>query len=151
MVYCSHAATGEHEMTESTALTASLPATAQSLVIGLERIGWSLKNVDIDLVSETARVELRRGNLEVIFDARNGRASITRGFVTTRTERVGRRGDSYRAETLGYEFAGRQSGLGLRSGLRALSHYVADNAPVAITHEQARNLFRPLLANEVAA
>jgi hypothetical protein len=121
-------------------------AIYRSLVVGLERIGWQLLAVDIDLDAETARIEMRRGALCVTFDAQHGRASITRDLIERETVRVGRRGDSFRAERIKTCFLGRERGLGLRSGLRALSHYVADNAAVAITHEQARNLFRPLLA-----
>ena len=129
--------------------TLETPKT-RSLVRNLEAIGWMLKSVEIDLVSETARIDLRRGNLEVIFDARKGGATITRGFIVTRTERVGRRGDSFNAETLGYEFAGRTNCYGLRCGIRELANYIADNAPVAITRQCARDLLRPLLRVEGA-
>ncbi len=121
-----------------------------NLAASLGRIGWTLASVEIDVPAEKARIELRRGDLCVTFDARGGKASITRETLAHETVKVGRRGDSFRAERVRFEFLGRTSGLGLRSGLRALSHYVADNAPLPIAHEQARNLFRPLLSAQVS-
>lgn len=126
-------------------------AELRSLSTGLERIGWALVNVEIDVPSEAARIELRRDRLFVTFDAKGGKASITRETLAHETVKFGRRGDIFRADRVRFEFLGRTSGLGLRSGLRALSHYVADNALRPIAHEQARNLFRPLLSAQVSA
>jgi hypothetical protein len=116
-----------------------------ALARSLHVIGWELLSVEIDLSAETARIELRSGDRYVMFDARNGHASITRETMTKEQCRVGRKGDITVVDRVHPVFLGRQSGLGLRSGLRALSHYVADNAPLAIPHDQARDIFRPLL------
>lgn len=119
--------------------------TGAALARSLHMIGWELLSVEIDLTAETARIELRSGERYVMFDARNGRASITRETMTTEQHRIGRKGDITVVNRIRPVFLGRQSGLGLRSGLRALSHYVADNAPLAIPHDKARDIFRPLL------
>lgn len=115
------------------------------LVRSLESAGWNLLAVEIDVGAETARIELRRGALSVIFDARNGRASITRELITAEPVRIGRKGDVTVVTRFKPVFIGRQSGLGLRSGLKSLAHYVADNAALQLSHEAARNIFRPLL------
>ena len=126
-------------------------SAGDQLVRSLEAIGWQLLSVEIDLTVEAARIELRSGDRYVMFDARNGRASITREVMETRQHRVGRKGDITVVSRVHPVFIGRQSGLGLRSGLRALSHYVGDNAPIAIPHDQARDIFRPLLAGPALA
>lgn len=123
----------------------ALTASSNALVAALEAIGWDLLSVEVDLVAETARIELRSGDLAVLFDARNGRASITRDRIVPQLHRIGRKGDITVVERLHPIFIGRQRCGGLRGGLRTLSHYVADNAPVAIGHDKARDIFRPLL------
>lgn len=79
----------------------------------------------------TARIELRAGALLVTFDARNGRATVTREAIVRDVALVGRRGDRFRAETIRAEFIGRSKHQSIREGLRALSDYVSDNAPAA--------------------
>lgn len=118
----------------------------RTLVRGLEAIGWQLLAVEIDADQETARIELKSGNRLVTFDARNGHATLTRELLTLELAKMGRRGDIFVSERIRPTFIGRSHFYGLRSGLRALSHYVADNSPRPLTYEQARNLFRPLLA-----
>lgn len=115
------------------------------LQLGLERIGWTIENAEIDLVNETARIELRRGDLHVTFDARNGRASSTRERVYTETQLVGRRGDRFRAEVLRTRFVGRTRHEGARSGLRWLCGYIADNAVRPILDKDVQALVRLVL------
>jgi len=132
--------------TQSSALTPdAMDQRVRTLSQGLERIGWQLTNVDIDVSAETARIELRSGQRRVMFDVRNGRGSIERDHLEEKQVPVGRKGDRFVARRLEPVFMGRTRVSGLRSGLRALSDYIVDNASVAITHEQARDLFRPLL------
>lgn len=121
------------------------------LAKSLQLIGWELLSVEIDLTVEAARIELRSGDRYVMFDARNGRASITTERMTVERRQTGRRGDITVCNTVRPEFMGRQTGFGLRSGIRALSHYVGDNAPSAIPHDKARDLFRPLLGGNALA
>lgn len=126
-------------------------ATANPLERGLESIGWQLLSVEIDLGAETARIELAQGDLRVMLDARNGRATITRELMETAKRRVGRKGDITIVSRISPRFLSRQNCGGLRSGLRTLAHYVADNAPHALGHAEARDLFRPLLCAPAGA
>lgn len=116
------------------------------MVVALELIGWHLVAVDADIPAEMLRIELRRGNLRITYHCDHGRASITREVIERRQEPTGRRGDRCIVERIGHVFLGRLTGMRMREGLRALSHYVADNAPTPIPHDQGRNIFRPLLA-----
>lgn len=117
---------------------------ARMFVLGLERLGWTATSVEVDLVRETARIELRRGDLAVTFDARNGRASTTRERIEAETEVVGRKGDRCPVQRLRTRFIGRQRHEGARSGLRWLADYVADNATRPALPGEVRDLFRLL-------
>jgi len=130
----------------STTATDILTTTAQrTLVHTLERLGWSLTSAEVDLVTNTARIELRRvDGLLVTLDARNGTVSITRERVRVEVKRMGR--DRYRAEVLRTDFLGRTRHEGIRSGLRALANYVEDNATTAAPRFTARPAFAALLA-----
>lgn len=123
------------------------PSAQTRLVATLERLGWRLAAAEVNLVANTARVELQRADgLVVTLDARNGRASITRERVRTVTEHCGRRGDRYRAETLHTEFIGRtRHPDGIRSAMRSLCNYVEDNALAAAPRFTARRAFAALL------
>lgn len=111
----------------------------------LERAGWQILAVDIDMTRETARIELRRGDTFVTFDARNGKASTTRERQEIRTHKAGRRGDIYRAERVHMHFIGRERHEGARSGLRWLTNYLADNSEGALTAGEARRMLAPLM------
>lgn len=119
----------------------------RTLAASLESIGWSVAAVEIDLVTSTARVELRYGALVLTLDARNGRCTITRERVHTETVVVGRRGDRCPVERLRTEFLGRTRHEGIRSGLRWLCAYVADNTDpgALVSARNVRALFAPLL------
>ena len=108
-----------------------------ALQAGLERLGWSILNIDINLANETARIELRAGSRLVTFDGQRGRSSITRESVEVETVTVGRRGDRCRVDRIRTRFLGRTKVPGVRFGLRVLCNYIADNAP------------RPALASDV--
>lgn len=103
------------------------PGVAIALV--LERIGWRLVHLDLDLSQETGCMAIRRESLEVTLAADNlGRGSITRELVERVTHVIGRRGDRFRAERFRTTFLGRTRVAGLRSGLRVLCNYIADNS-----------------------
>lgn len=119
---------------------------SKTLAIRLHRIGWELVAVEIDLDSEACRIELKSGDTHVLFDARSGAASITRELHERVQETVGRRGDRMPVTVIRPRLVGRLRCSGLRSGLRALSHYVADNSTTLLTHSEGRDLFRPLLS-----
>lgn len=120
----------------------------RAIACALERMGWQMLAVDVDMVAETARIEVkRRDGLLVTLDARIGSASITREMMRTETTIVGRRGDRFLAERLRYEFLGRQRYTGVRSATRGLCYYLAENATTtALSAYDVRNLFRYLLA-----
>lgn len=113
--------------------------------VSLERLGWNVTSVDIDLVRGTARIELRRGDRLVTFDARNGRATTTRERIRRTLATVGRRGDVTVVERLQLEFVGRERHEGIRSGLRWLANYVGDNATRPALRGEARAAFRLIL------
>lgn len=113
---------------------------APRLAARLARIGWEIASVEVDLCAETARVELRAGDRLVTFDARNGRATITREAIRHETAVTGRRGDRYMAERIKVEFIGRSRYQNARDGLRALSFYVADNSPAPMLWQSTGNL-----------
>lgn len=123
---------------------------AASLAKGLQSLGWELRAVDVDLDAESCRIEIASGNRLVTFDARNGSASITREIVDHEQVVVGRRGDRMPVNRIRMRLLGRTRCQGLRSGLRELSHYVADNSSALITHSAARDLFLPLLQGGAA-
>ena len=128
-------------------MSAALVASAmRELPARLERIGWVLSSVEIDLANSTARVEVRRGELLVTFDARNGKATTTREQIVTERVVIGRRGDRCPVDRLRTVFLGRAHHEGIRSGLRWLCSYLADNAPVQIPAREVRALFAPLMA-----
>ena len=121
-------------------------ARLAALASGLEAAGWCLLDFDLDLSRGTARLELRRTDgLNVTFDARNGAASLTREVMEMATVRIGRRGDVFRAERLRPRFVGRDSGMGVRQGLRVLCAYLADNAVTPLPAGAVRHLLRPLM------
>jgi hypothetical protein len=129
---------------------AAAPAVPPVLVVALERTleraGWQILAVDIDMSSETARIELRRGELFVTFDARNGKASTTRERQEIRTYKAGRKGDIYRAERVHMHFIGRARHDNARDGLSWLAGYLADNSAGALTVGEAQAMLAPMVA-----
>lgn len=118
------------------------------LASALGSIGWELRRLDIDASTGEAVITVRHHALLVtLYADRLGRASVERENLVTRTELVGRRGDRFPAECLGTEFVGRQRFEGVRSAMRGLADYIADNSNVP--RIEARAWFRPLLAREL--
>jgi len=120
-----------------------------ALVAALEGMGWELLTCEIDMHSETARVEIKRfdGRL-VTLDARNGKATVTREQQRWTTAKIGRRGDECRVDRLGTEFLGREHCLGPRHALKKMCTYLADNpAPgrPALPAQDVRRLVAPLM------
>lgn len=141
-------ATAHHEAAHAVvAEDTGMDVRQKSLVLLLHRAGWQVNGVEVDLVRATARVELQSydGRL-VTLDARNGRATLTREQVERSNVTVGRRGDRCRVERLQTRFLGRDLvGLGMRSGLRALCRYLADNSPRSLPATAFRAGFASLL------
>jgi hypothetical protein len=133
-------------------LDADVAVTASNrMVEALEKIGWELLSVEIDVTAEKARIELKNGDLRVMFDASHGRSSITSERWERPQCRTGRKSDSTIVSRVAPMFLGRQRCIGFRAGLRVLSHYVADNSAVSIGHTEVRDIFRPLLSGPALA
>ena len=127
-------------------MTAEIATGASAaLVRTLERAGWQLLAVDIDMTRETARIELRRGETFVTFDARNGKATTTRERQEIRQERFGRRGDVCMVYRVHMNFIGRARHEGARSGLRWLTNYIADNSATPLHASEVRLMLAPLM------
>lgn len=108
----------------------NLPAPARRLAAVLQSAGWEPRNLDIDLVEGRLGVELHRADGRWVWlhaDA-HGRVHLERWHRTTtigtRATDVGRIAQSTQ---LSDDFIGRVRCEGLRSGLRRLCAYVADN------------------------
>lgn len=131
--------------TQSPALASAsdrIAATRRALSL----LGWELADVDIDAERGNARMELKRGDgLVVTFAADHGRASTTRERIERRQVAVGRRGDRFIAERVSTRFVGRTRHEGVRSGLRWVAGYIADNSNGALLPAGARAILAPLL------
>lgn len=105
---------------------------ARVLSASLGRLGWECIQADIDLVANTARVCFVSCTGRVVtLDADGlGRVTVTREQRVTETVLVGRRGDRIPVERLTTRFLGRDRCVGIRSGMREVAHYLADNAGV---------------------
>ena len=111
---------------------------------GMASMGWEVHALELDLVRGRGRLELcRRDGRLVTLDAQGGRATITREHLFESVAVVGRRGDRIPVRRVGARFLGRSHHEGVRSGLKALAHYVADNS--STERLQARNLFRLIM------
>ena len=107
----------------------AIPAQVRALQHTLDRGGWTILAVEIDLVRSTARVEVKRDDgLHVTLDARNGSATLTRELVSLRRAEGPVGSGRWRPERLHTEFIGRQRFEGPRAALRGLCNYLADNA-----------------------
>lgn len=125
----------------STEIAAVDPAI-RALQLGLERAGWTIIAAEIDLSRETARIEVKRADgRHITFDARNGRATITREHMERRPVFIKQVVKGYIAERIEMRFLGRTSHEGARSGLRAMCSYIADNAIVPTSAIDVRRLF----------
>lgn len=121
---------------------------ANALACVLERAGWELLALEINMTTGRARIELVGAHRYVTFDADPlGRASLTVENRLKETVAVGRRGDRTRVERTKMKFVHRERFDGTRSGLRGLCHFLADNAPHEgfLTRGDTRNAIRALL------
>lgn len=119
------------------------------MAASLERIGWHVLSVEVDLVAESARMELRCGANLVTFDARNGAATTTREVLWSETVVVGRRGDRCRVDRLRTRFIGRERHEGMRSGLRWLAGYIAENGSRSALPKDVRDALRLILTPQL--
>jgi len=138
----------------SAALVASVDAIAdrrvEVLTAALQRLGWQCQQADLDLSARTARIRLKHHTGRVVtLDADGlGRVSLTREQHSSCTVLVGRRGDRWRAEREVVEFLGRTRHTGIRSAMRSLADYLADNS--GVDRALARAPLAGLLSSEVS-
>lgn len=118
------------------------------LAAQLERHGWEVRSVDIDMIAGRAVVEIHRFDGRWLYLACNDGGSVNlerwqREAVVTRY-RGGPECDSFKDQ-----FLGRSRPEGLRAGLRMLCNYIADNPapgfPAIGTHD-VRRLVAPLMS-----
>jgi hypothetical protein len=140
-------------MTAGTGTDPALRTTRSSLACiearaatALNRMGYRLLAVEIDLDAGRARVEVRRHDgYTLTLDVRNGAGSITREMLLRETVAVGRRGDRFLADRLSMKFLGRTRVIGgARAALRTFADTIGDNATTA-SRLSARDAFRLLL------
>jgi hypothetical protein len=126
--------------------------TIRALVHGFERAGWHLREVDVDLVAGRLVIRIHR------FDGRWLHLSARADGGAT-LERWHRQQKPYRYRGVqhdGFEdtFLGRIRAEGIRSGLRSLSNYIADNpcpGRAALSVGDVRALLAPLLSGGSAS
>jgi len=99
----------------------------------LDRMGYRLLAVEIDVDAGRARVEVRRHDgYTLTLDVRHGAGTITREMLRRETIAVGRRGDRFLAERLSMRFLGRTRVSGsARAALRAFAATIDDNTTTA--------------------
>ena len=135
---------------------APLEVAVKSATILLERGGWELREVDIDLVAGTARISARSyaGRVVTLYADQGGRRCYLER-CQERTEWVrrgaggalfkgGGRSNNASAETV-TDFLGRERCEGIRSGARALCVYLVDNAPRPLALADVRRAFGGIL------
>jgi len=139
----------------SAALVASVDAIAdrrvEALTAALQRLGWKCQQADLDLAARTARIAFKHHTGRVVtLDADGlGRVSLTREQHSSCPVLVGRRGDRQRAERHVVEFIGRTRHSGIRSAMRSLADYLADNS--GCDRALARAPLAGLLSSEVSS
>jgi hypothetical protein len=142
-------------MTAGTGTDPALRTTCSSLACiearaatALNRMGYRLLAVEIDLAAGRARVEVRRHDgYTLTLDVRHGAGSITREMLLRETVAVGRRGDRFLADRLSMKFLGRTRVIGgARAALRAFADVIGDNATTA-SRLSARGAIRLLLTS----
>jgi hypothetical protein len=124
------------------------PDSSTLLAKVLERHGWEVRSIDIDLVAGRATVEIHRFDGRWVYLAGSSEGSVNlERWARTRT--VSRYRGGPECDSFKDQFLGRSRPEGLRSGLRALCNYIADNpAPgfPALGAADVRRLMAPLLS-----
>ena len=99
----------------------------------LDRMGYRLLAVEIDVDAGRARIEVRRHDgYTLTLDVRHSAGTITREILRREIVTVGRSGDRFRADRLSMQFLGRTRVTdGVRAALRAFADTISDNATTA--------------------
>lgn len=133
-----------------------MEVAVKAATVLLERGGWELREVDIDLVAGTARVSVRShaGRVVTLFaDQQGRRCYLERCQERTEWVRRGAGGALFKgggrslsaSEETVTDFLGRERCEGIRSGARALCVYLTDNAPRPLALADARRAFGGIL------
>lgn len=121
---------------------AARPNGLTAAQVALEQLGWTVERADLDLEAGRALVTLkRRDGLIVSLDASHKRASLTRESMTfceAPTPGQGR----WRCELIGRD---KWQTDGARAAMRALAHYIADNAMSATPRIDGRRAVAALI------
>jgi hypothetical protein len=114
-------------------VTATLARLEGNAAAALERLGYRLLAVEIEVDAGRARVEVRRHDGYMLtLDIRHGAGTITRERLRRETVAVGRRGDRFLADRLSTEFLGRTRIRGdVQASLRAFAVAISDNTLTA--------------------
>lgn len=114
--------------------------------VALERVGYRLLAVEVDVGAGRARVEVRRHDgYALTLDVRHGAGTITREMMRHETGAVGRRGDRFIVERLSMRFLGRTRVIGARQAMRAFAETIGDNA-AAVSNLDSSDATGALLA-----
>lgn len=114
---------GERVEHDSSIATASQRAIERTL----DRIGWELRSIEVNVATRHARVEVRRAETIVTLDASDRSASVTRERQRVRAETIGPHWNRTRVERLGHELVGRSKHGTFAEGLASLATYMVDN------------------------
>lgn len=111
--------------------SSALARLEANIAAALDRMGYRLLAVEIDVDAAQARMEVRRHDgYTLTLDVRRGVGTITREMLRRETVAVGRRGDRSCVDRLSMQFLGRTR---VRDGAQAALHSFADmisaNAP----------------------
>ncbi len=111
-------------MSKMEALEYITPDRITLATVALERLGWDLLSCEIDQAREAFRLELGRGDLRVMLDARAERVVLEREIVRLATPSNARHTHGLNWERV---LLGRRRPEGIRSGLLMLANYIRDN------------------------
>lgn len=124
--------------------------TLRALQAGFERAGWDLREVDVDLVTGRMVVRIHRfdGRWLYLAARADGGATLERWHRTATVKRAFGAPNGAQFDTFDDQFLGRSRAEGIRSGLRSLSTYIAENpcpGRPALTVPEVRGLLSVLL------
>ena len=128
------------------------PATGNVIALRqtLQRHGWDIRTVEIDLIAERAIVEIHRFDGRWVYLAGKAQGSVNLERWH-RTPTVYRYRGGPQCDWFDDQFLGRSRPEGLRTGLRSLCKYIADNpAPgfPALDMQDVRRLFANVMQGD---